>query len=873
MSGEVPSQRTRMRVRRVSAALTVRQVVSLLCSSALGCDLAAPAMAVDSSSEARADADSTTATNEDDNALTEVVVTATRRKQSLQDIPYNISAVGGDALKQAGITTLNSLADVVPGLQNVDTGPNTRGGNSNFSMRGLRTDSPGTGVGAATYRSGDIASVSTYYGETPVFFPLAVKDIDRVEVLKGPQGTLYGSGAEGGTIRLIPKRPEFDSFSADVNVQGGMSQHSNKGNSAVDGVVNIPVAPNFAIRVAAGFERLGGFINAVDLAQRENNSYNLSPPISRVPGDPYSGYELAPVQRGTNNSEQDYARVALRWKVSSAVDAEFSYLHQKTRVDDTQVANPNYKGGTYSFNPADDPNSVNTYRPGGRYDSTFDSLSPSSNRLDLGNLTLTADVGFATFTSSSSYSRAVYDETSYYTSATQIFSPDGSTALNFVGVSYNGYPRAVFLNTTHSVEEDFTQEVRLVSNGEGPFSYVLGGYYQAQDYDYTLSQVIPGYSTYLKSIGVTQYNPQTGDVTYGYPWGNGFRFRDKALFGELSYKITPEWQVTGGVRVFWQDFDTLARAYAYSNGAPYSYNGMDPSGLSIDTDNTRKFANHIFKANTSYDISKDLKVYATFSEGFRRGGANALVTAGAVGSLPTYLSFEPDFAKNYEAGVKGALFNGQLRYTADVFLIDLKNFQFNGVNPGGFSAVFNGTSARSKGIEADADMRVTHDLTLRVSYSYTDAKVREGVTLYDYEPGTLLVSPADPTLVVSQNVQAGARLPGVPKSTVNVGADYIIRSTGNSFINLHGDAGYKSSEAGYIDPTSVYYWKIPSSTIANVRVTYDSGSSWSTDLFVNNVTDATAYNGGIGAQAVSTVFSGRYVARPRTFGLGLHYHF
>jgi iron complex outermembrane recepter protein len=819
----------------------------------------------------------------------EILVTAGRRSQILQDIPYNITAISGEGLEKSGVTSINNLSQAIPGLQNVDTGPNARGGNSNFSMRGLRTDAAGSGGGTPVFRTGSVASVSTYLGETPIFFALQVKDLDRVEVLKGPQGTLYGSGAQAGTIRLIPKRPSFDGISGEINAQGGISEFSSKANYSTDGVLNLPLGENLAVRFGAGYERLGGFIDAAGLVKRDAPGGIFGAPVLRVPSDPLSGLVQAPIQRDTNSSEQWFARGALRWKPSDSVDIELSYLHQYTGVSDSQISNPNYAGGTFNYGspieayPGDpapvvfaNPNSTNTYRAGGKYASTNDLLSPSKSSLDLANLTMSFDLGFATFTSSSSGFKTKADEETFYSSANLLLNPDGSI-YNYVAVAYTAFPRATASNKLHSEEETFTQEVRLVSNGDGPLSYVLGAYYQSQNYNFTNLSIIPGYSAYLASIGFPQNNPQTGDVFFSYDplKNNGFKFRDKALFGELSYKLTPEWQVTIGTRFFWQSYRNLGSAFAYACGAICSIDGIDPLGKAIDADRTSKVNDHILKINTSYDVNPDLKIYATYSEGFRRGGSNSVASSGAPASLPFFQTFAPDVAKNYELGIKGSILNGRLRYAADIFLIDLENFQFAGLTGSGYPAVINGTNARSKGIEVDTEFRATRNLTLRAAYNYTDAKVRKGFDILDYPFFGLLTTPPGtaPTLIVANSVAAGARLPGVPKHTFSLGADYNMAVGDRSSVNLHLDAAYKSSAPGTIDSTSGFFWTIPSSLFANSRITYDSGNSWSIDAFVNNITNETGYSGSIGIQKIPTHVSGRYVARPRTYGLGLHYKF
>jgi iron complex outermembrane receptor protein len=797
-------------------------------------------------------------------ALEEVTVTATRRSETLQSVPYNISSIGAAELSQAGARSVNDLAQLVPGLQTVDTGPDTRGGNNQFSMRGLRTDAPGNELDSV--RTGTVAPVSTYLGETPIFFPLALKDLERVEVLKGPQGTLYGSGALAGTIRFIPKRPDFDHVSGSIDVQGSGSQYSGKASGSLDAVFNTPLADNLALRVAGGYEHLGGFIDAVDLAQRSTPGDYLSGPALRVPDDPRSGYALASVMRDTNSAQRWYVRPVLRWKPTESIDAELSYTHQRVAVDDAQMQNASYPGGTYSFDSASgDPNAVNIYRPGGRYEHTADTLSPSYSKLDLGSLVVTGDLGLATLTSASSVYRTQSQATSYYATTTQLFDAAGNLTLNYYDF-LNNYPRGNMQEHVAQKEQSFVQEVRLVSTWQLPVDYVVGLYYQAQHFNFEARTIDPGYTDYVTAIDGYGLPRPSGDLQYFYPMSsNGFRFTDRAVFGELTWHILPQWQATGGVRFFKQDFRTLGLVYDYL---------FDPTGtVDLDVDNRSRASDHILKFNTSYDITPDLKLYATYSEGFRRGGSNALPLAGQFAAAPDLLNFAPDKSKNHEVGVKGQLFGRALRYTVDVFLIKLDNFQFNSFSNNGFPAVFNGTEAKSKGAELETQFQMTRQLSLGLSYAYTDAKVSKGFTINDYVPLTLIDSPDNPQLSPAASIARNARLPVTPQNSANAMVNYTI-PLGSAALQLHADLAYRDSAPAYIDPTSPRYWIIPSSLVANTRLTYDSGQHWSADFFVNNLTNEVVVSGSSGTlQTLPNIFQQRYVGRPRTLGVGAHYQF
>jgi iron complex outermembrane recepter protein len=860
------------------------RILTLMGGSALTLVMAGQAQAQSSS---QTDSEAT----DESSASGDILVTANRRVQSIQDVPYNINAVSGDDLGKSGVTSLNNLAQAVPGLQNIDTGPAVRGGSNNFIIRGVRADPAGAGGGTPNFRGGTVSPVSTYLGDTPIFFPLMVKDIERVEVLKGPQGTLYGSGAAAGTIRLIPKRPDFGRFSGAINVSGSISAASGKPNHAVDGVINAPLAENLALRVSGGYEHLGGFIDAVDLAARTDPSDPNSPPVSANPADPLSGYKLAPIRKDVNNSNQWFVRGALRWQASDAVDVELSYTHQYTHVDDVQISNPEYPGGILNwgvggsgFDPLADvvaahPGANIQLRPGGKYLSTADSLSPGTSKLDLASLSVSVDLGFATFTSSSSGYKIGTDETAYYTPSVLTYFVSPGVLGSFAADFYRAFPRFTYTNQNINKEKAFTQELRLVSNNGGPLSYVLGGYYQAQDYDFAATSRVPGLSGYSEDGVNPAYpsaNPSYGDATFlSLPGESGFKFRDAALFGELSYQITPKWQVTGGGRVFWQKFTGFGRSLAVYGGAPFSGSGTDPLGETFNSTNTLKVSGKtIFKANTSYDITDDLKVYATFSQGFRRGGANQITTGGIYASLASYATFAPDKSTNYEIGIKGSAAGGQVRFDLDVYQITLDNFQFNDKTPAGFPIAFNGIKARTRGVEADLEWRPSRDLTLRVAYSYTEAKNVTAFDLEDLFVGAVFDGSIDPgDTFVAHSVPAGAKLPAVPAHTISGGIDYSIPLGGDSSIDLHADGVYRSSSDATIEPTSIYYWRIPSTFTANLRGSYNLSKALSFDVFVNNVTNETAFTGGTGPQTVSSPVSGRYVARPRTVGAALHYNF
>jgi outer membrane receptor protein involved in Fe transport len=818
---------------------------------------AAPVFAQDASKGSTENgASPSTATSNEGNTIEEVLVTAQRRTERLIDVPYNISAISGADLATSGVTSAADLTKLVAGLGNFSDGPSDRYGQNNFTMRGLSTDS------LKLDNKYTAASVATYYGDTPVFYPILLKDLERVEVLRGPQGTLYGSSAESGAIRFIPKRPSFDKLSSEVNVSTGTTQNASRLNGSADGVINIPLAETLAVRLSAAYVSQAGFIDQVNLFTLGTNGV----PVPRIAGNLTSGPVIAPIKQGTNNTTQLMVRGAVRYQPTDWLDLEVSYLHQETHADDTQFTNPDYVGGVRDLSFGTYANGSYTTRPGSRYANTQSILQPLTSKLDIVSGTAAFDLGFAELSSISSYYK---NQTNSTQAAEDGYIIDAYNLLPY----YNYYPRFIADRSFRGQVKGFTQEVRLVSQGQSKFSYVLGAYYAHQNkrnvFDYQLRglQALSNSPACRSAFGNFFCGPQpNGDNTYYAE--QGFVDKERAIFGELTYHITPEWQVTGGARFFKvsQDFDQRLIAYWFGSDDPY-LGSISASGK-------------VFKVNTSYDLDSDNKVYATYSQGYRRGGANAVPPAGNAASLPQFLAFQPDKTANYEIGIKGRTLGRRLTYSLAAFQISLDNFQFNGVTPGGFSAVFNGAKAQSRGIELDGSFRATPYLTLSGSYAHIITKVPETTVIRDLAAGSLITNPPNGTIIVSTGatVLAGAVLPGVSKNAATAAIDYEVPLGGDARLILHTNGNYRSSQTTTIAAGSFQYRVLPAVFTADARITYDSGKGWSGSLFATNLTNSFNSNGIRGVQnpafaSLPRIYAGQSIGTPRTFGVSLHYGF
>ena len=827
-----------------------------------------------------------TAATPDNSGLTipEIVVTAQRRTESIQDVPYNITVVDPTQIAASGATSLNDLTRVVPGLVTVDTGEGARGRTDNLTLRGLRTDSPGGGQTVVEVPGQSVSPVSTYFGETPVFFPMPLYDIDRVEVLRGPQGTLYGSGSQAGTIRFVPTRPQFDQFSGEVEATVSDTAHASEFdnlNRDIKGFVNLPLADHLALRIVGGREHDGGFINNVDLFERQGTGV-LATPTPSVPGVLTSGPVIAPEQRNTNTTDQWFARAALRWQPVGTVDLQLNYVHQYIDSANAQYSNPGYAGGQLNLttpnpapvsaqNPAHWPNSSFNLNPGGTYDSTAFTLSPYTDTIDLFSLDATVDLGFATLTSASSY----YDDN---TLAVADYTPAffSNAGFNFnLYPPYNYYPRMLPIQEVPANDHAVIQELRLVSSGDNRFDYVVGAFYERELGSVQFHQYMPGIQDYLAYSG--QPNPSAyGDQLWNYI--RDTTFQDAAGFGELTWHVTHDWQVTGGVRVFHQSFDTSSSSSfllcgALCSASLTSATGLSTSASSLTTNRAVK------KLNTSYDLTPTLKVYATYSEGFRRGGANALPLSGAYATLPQYQTFSPDFAKNYEVGIKGSFLDRRFQYSADLYRINLTNFQFDGEDFSYFPATYNGKTARSQGVELELHAALTRETQLSLGYDYTQAKVTQTFQLLDYPTYATIPSlggNGQPAVLFDGPITAGTKLPGIPMNTFSFALDQTVPLSVMSrpaSLKLHVDGAYRSATTATILTATSFNWTIPQSFSGNARATFAPGGPLTYDLFVNNFTDCTCYSGGQNIQSSPNYSRDRYVARPRTIGLSVRYDF
>jgi iron complex outermembrane recepter protein len=664
--------------------------------------------------------------------LQEVVVTASYRRTTIYELPYNISAYPGSALALTGTNDLESLGTQVPGFSIVNRGAAFAGADVPI-IRGLNA-SLTSRFGVAFGQN----PVGIYLNNSPVvgYFPML--DINRVEVLRGPQGTLYGAGALGGALRIITNKPVIGKWEGDVSAGVENVAHSSGLGQTYSGVVNVPLGSISALRVAVKDDYTPGYIDSLGLEKRSGN-WISGIPVRANPADPSSSGVFYN-QKDTNYTRTLTDRASLLIEPTSKFNINVAFNDTKLDGVGSPMDNPSFHGGP-------DPLDPRVTLPGaGNYQMVAPGLSPYNRTSSLAGLDLSYDFGFATLSATSTYDRndgqTVMDSTWATADLPPIYVPYYlSSPIN---------PRYVSDSVYYDKDKSFEQELRLVSNGTSTWNYVAGAYYQKEDHDLGWQIYLPGTTQYATDVGAFPVN--TDSLGRSLVLDAPSHFKEKAIYGELTWHPLKRLAITGGTRFFWEDFEQNQT------------NELNLFLLTNTNSEHTSFHNHIWKFNASYEYRHDQYVYATYSEGFRRGGVNAFPITGLLREPIQDLVYQPDTTKNYEAGIKGVFSNG-FRYTADFFYVDWLNPQIGTLTPfNGWNVVVNGSRATSKGVELELHTPLYfRSLEVTMGYAYVDATISKKFCL------PVAVGTGDPATDVPCGIEGlpGTALPGTPKSNAN----------------------------------------------------------------------------------------------------------
>ncbi len=731
--------------------------------------------------------------------LSEITVTATKRGEQLtQDVPAAIQALSGDSLQKIGAVEFSDYAGKIPSLSFTDLGP----GDKKYVIRGI------TSTGAAT--------VGVYYDETVITASNAndgggrnadirLFDLDRVEVLKGPQGTLYGASSMSGTIRYITKKPDLHAFGGYVNAE--VSDTTKGGtNIGVNGALNLPIVDDkLAARFTGWDIHNSGFIDAV-----------------RIPAGPI---------KDANKERTRAARVHLRWQPTDNLNLLLSVTNQSLHTDGSNRYTP---AGTMSFG---DVAAGYPSIPGGDLVNTDLTQSPWDETLSTYSLTAEWKGSSGTLTATGNY----FDRRINF-----LF--DSSPILFYFGVPIPG------ITIEPQERRVSSYELRYASALTGPVNFVAGAFAQNEHNDLTV-QVMKSNAFGFQTA---PFSPLDSDDALQHANGNTFfgrtdyrQLKQYAAFGEVTWQISPKWSAIGGLRYFHSKQDA-----ENETTHPFGGFGTDiPVGVQTNSGSGNKTT---FKASLSYKYSDDGLLYATVSQGFRVGGVNAANLPFASGIQPTY---RPDTLTNYELGAKNEFLDHRLRLNAAIYQINWKDIQVQALDTtGAFRYITNAGTARSRGVELEAQALLAPGLEFDFGGSWTDAKLTED------HPNV-----AHPELHDDYAGHNGDRLPNVPRIQFNAALSYKFPVSSEANLDLIADVNYRGSTDtqfrtspaltvpnGFNIPLAAY-------TLVNLRAAFD-WHDWTATLFAKNLTDKRAQVDGIAAAQDPY---GLITVRPRTIGVSV----
>jgi iron complex outermembrane receptor protein len=775
----------------------------------------------------------------DEEISQEIIVTAQKRATALQDVPFSIAAVTAEDIKESGATNIVEIARNVPGLYIADLGP----GQSQVAIRGISAgqvirDQPGVKE-----------SVGIYLDESPIsvalFTPdLDLYDLDRIEVLRGPQGTLFGAGSSSGTVRYITAQPNIGEFGGSLDLTLDSVTDGETG-GALRGSLNVPIGEKAAMRAVAYRSELGGFMDSM--------------------------YPGRATREDVNGGSRTGGRLAFRFEPSDHFTITPRIVYQKLETDGfPRIDVYNILGNPFTTTePAVDP---------GERGQVTQLQEGLTDEFTMGDLKLEFGFGDVGLTSVTTYIDRTVD---VVRDASQL---TGSVTKSPIG----GTDAQARLNSPLIDNTDltvFSQELRLGSSGEGPFQWLAGVFYQTADRDYAQTLPTPGYDALVggPGAGAPPDTPYYSRLTYD--------FSQFAAFGEATYRFSPEWALTGGLRYYSFDEDRIITIAGVFADAPH----FDEAG----TTSSDGFSPRVILA---FAPSKNVQFTAQVARGFRLGGINDPLNAGlcqgtdidTYGGHPTW---DDEKVLNYELGAKTRLADGRVTLNGSVFMSKIDGLQVVADAGSCSSRIILNADAESKGAEMELFVRPDEHWDFGLSATFVDAEITRSFL----DPNT-----GQPV----GGIRDGNRLPTSPELQAVVTAAYnwaltsslesyvrfTVQHVGSSFTQLADQEpgfGFISNAPGApagsaalinlgnvdgnpatpaIDPLTISFdAELPEYDIGNLRFGVRS-DRWEGALFINNLWDERAFLS-VDRERGRRARVGYLTNPPRTIGVNFRMNF
>lgn len=710
---------------------------------------------------------------------TEIVITATKREESLQNVPISVQAIGTRRLDQLNITNFEDFTKQLPSVTFLTAQP----GQTTVYMRGVSA----AGSGAEGNHSGPLPQVGFYLDEQPITtiggtLDVHIYDIARIESLAGPQGTLYGASSEAGTIRIITNKPELNVTSGRVDGELNAVSHGGIGGN-LEGMINLPLGRHIAFRGVAFYQHDAGYIDNIAASR-----------TYYTPAIPYGVAPLTVTNAGlvkNNFNDQDIygGRAALKVDLDDSWTATPTFMYQKTKAN-----------GVFFYDPKLGDLKIDRFRD-----------EVSRDRFWQAALTVQGKIHNFDVTYAGAYmdrpTYGVNDYADYADAYDRLYSSVGGLGYYFYYTDAAGNhinPQQYIIGTNHF--RKVSQELRFASPADQPFRVIAGAFYQRQSndihQDYRVDNLDPALS--VNGFPGTLWLTQQKRID-----------RDYAVFGEASWDVVPKVTLTAGGRLFRYD-NSLVGFFGFGRnpaGKPYNAAGSSRTGVAACftadgatvRDNTgaallppvvpggpctnlgvfengqvvpKHARGHGFthRLNAQWKPQSNLMFYATWSRGFRPGGINRRADVAP---------YEPDYLTNYEVGWKTTF--GPLRWNGAVYHEVWKKFQFAFLGANSFTEIHNGKDARINGIETDISY-VKGGLTLNATAAYTDAKTRGNICSDGTDPDPNCAGSGD--FIAAPN---GTRLPVTPKFKGSATARYTWPVWADVKAHVQGSVTYQGS--------------------------------------------------------------------------------
>ncbi|MCH8686530.1 TonB-dependent receptor [Pedomonas mirosovicensis] len=772
-----------------------------------------------------------------ENGLADLVVTATKTKQNMQDVPLAIMAMGDKALQQMHIQNFD---DYVSNLANVRSGGRGPGQNEIY-IRGLTTD------GAAVYlagANGSFPNVALYLDEQPVTIPgrnldVYITDMERIEVLPGPQGTLFGDSSQAGTVRLITNKPQLGKFDASLTGTVSFTKHGEMSNS-LEGFVNVPVTDRLAVRATFYNDNRGGYIDNVrGIFTPDRDIINANAGAEVLPeGTTFeSADNAALVQDNFNDAVYQGARFSAKYEIDSDWSVLVQHMRQKLDAD-----------GVFDYDPTVGDLEVNRFFP----DYLDDEFSQTS-------ATIEGRLGALDIIYTGSYLDREVEQSVDYTGYNNSGAYIAFYTCRYDGVRTCLTPVKGFQGV--QTNKRFTNELRVSSPQEERFRFTAGAYYdwlkiETQDNFLYMATTDLGFVSRPPLPDARSINDDVRETPITFFNDITRKNEQIALFGEATFDIVPDLvAITGGLRYY----DLKLDFYGSSNFGTQDPDVLGGNNFDVtfgENGGPRHQRDVIPKITLTVTPNRDLLFYGTYSEGYRPGGFNRAggTQARASGAFPDFVIpvfYKSDNVNNWELGFKTTLFDNRLRFNGAFYYIEWNNIQVSRFDPANISIltfIDNAANGEIKGFEGDFEFAATPELIISGALSYNDAK------LTDTSSNVITLAPV------------GSQLPLTPKFQANLRARYTraLSNDVDGFIQMGGRYASTSHSSLVAEERR----KQDSYAIfdASLGATYQS---WQAELYVQNLTDERAelfYNTQDDIPRITT-------NRPQTIGLRVSYRY